>query len=178
MREKMHSTYAYRNLQPSYPKLPSISLDSHALRTLIPGDDAHLLPLVLTKKLDAPDCVASRLSVLGDAEASSGGGSLPGDEGWQHGECWWLRWGRHGLDRWVKAPIKVAHEGGGRWLRELSSGVGRLRARGCGGRRRRSRSQPTTSAVVDTATVLNEAKEGWRRARWVRPTEAGQPAGR
>jgi hypothetical protein len=88
MREKMYSTYAYRNLQSSYPKLPSISLGSHALCVLVPGDDAHLLPLALAEKLDALNRVASYLSVLvlGDVEALSGGSSLPDDEGWRHGE--------------------------------------------------------------------------------------------
>jgi hypothetical protein len=91
---------------------------------------------------------------------------LPGDEGWRHGECWRLwRGRRHGLSRRVKTPIGVAREGGGRWLRELASSVGRLRAWGCRGRRWHSRSWPTTSTnasstVLDAAAVLNEAKEG------------------
>jgi hypothetical protein len=76
MREKMHSTYAYHNLQPSYPKLPSISLGSHALHVLVPGDDMHLLLLTIAEKLNVPNRVASHppVPVLGDTEASSDGG--------------------------------------------------------------------------------------------------------
>jgi hypothetical protein len=95
MREKMYSTYTYRNLQPSYPKLSSIcrvtsslhalslgianlycsvsdimagrllsllclSSASLAMHTLVLGDDAHLLQLALTEKLDTPNRTASR----------------------------------------------------------------------------------------------------------------------
>jgi hypothetical protein len=95
MREKMYSTYTYRNLQPSYPKLSSIcritsslhalslgianlycsvsdimavrllsllclSSASHAMHALVLSDDAHLLQLALTEKLDTPNRATSR----------------------------------------------------------------------------------------------------------------------
>jgi hypothetical protein len=103
MREKIHSTYAYRNLQPSYPKLSSISLSSHALSALIPGCFAPRRKesgtRLETQKLQV---VVARYPVMKGGGTENSGGSDGEDDvgstdGWRCRSGWLMKESAGGL---------------------------------------------------------------------------------